>query len=118
LAKLYNTMKENGNGKGKFEVVYAAFDKTVADFDAFVADMPWCAIPFGDKAGERWLAKLLCLSELLGELCFGELRLGDCSLGELCLGELRRCRFVQPWRRMCHLRNLSVPVCSCRNCCV
>lgn len=46
LTKFYNSMKATGR---KFEVVFASSDKSQEQFDEYYGEMPWAALPYGDK---------------------------------------------------------------------
>ena len=46
FADLYN--ETNADGK-QFEVIFFSGDKTQEEYDKYYADMPWLALPRGDK---------------------------------------------------------------------
>lgn len=53
LAKFYNA-----NAKAKdLEIVFASSDKDQAAFDEYFAEMPWLALPYGDRALKDKLSK-------------------------------------------------------------
>mmetsp|Transcript_29510 Transcript_29510/g.47997 ORF Transcript_29510/g.47997 Transcript_29510/m.47997 type:complete len:416 (-) Transcript_29510:186-1433(-) len=47
LAKVYNKLKEKG--QNNFEVIFVSGDKSDSQFEEYYGEMPWLAIPYGDK---------------------------------------------------------------------
>eukprot|EP01051_Picozoa_sp_SAG22_P001516 SAG22_NODE_61_length_23387_cov_34.380582_4_plen_367_part_00 len=56
LAESYEAMRAAGK---KWDIVFASFDRDQAAFDAYLGEMPWKALPFGDKRKDA-------LNELFG----------------------------------------------------
>ena len=48
LAKWYNTFKVTANAD-KFEIVFVSSDRDEEGFDEYYGEMPWLALPFGDR---------------------------------------------------------------------
>jgi len=54
LAKTYKKLKDAGK---QFEIIFASSDKSMSEFQAYLGEMPWVAIPQGDQRKEM-LSKL------------------------------------------------------------
>ncbi|KAL3694129.1 hypothetical protein R1sor_007780 [Riccia sorocarpa] len=54
LAKVYKQLKDEGK---HFEIVFVSWDRSAEDFKEYFGQMPWLAIPFGDK-GKKALEKV------------------------------------------------------------
>jgi len=51
LSKVYNKLKEKG--QNDFEIIFVSGDRSKSEFDEYHSEMPWLAIPFGDKRIEQ-----------------------------------------------------------------
>jgi len=54
LAKAYNEMKSKGMD---VEIVFASGDSSEKEFQQYLSEMPWLAIPFVDREGEQKLSE-------------------------------------------------------------
>lgn len=57
LAAKYNAWVKEGPLKDKFEIVFISSDRGEAQFKEYVAEMPWLAMPFSNRAGKAALSK-------------------------------------------------------------
>eukprot|EP00656_Telonema_subtile_P031326 TRINITY_DN34298_c0_g1_i1.p1 TRINITY_DN34298_c0_g1~~TRINITY_DN34298_c0_g1_i1.p1 ORF type:complete len:245 (-),score=30.44 TRINITY_DN34298_c0_g1_i1:125-859(-) len=54
LVRFYHEVRAQGI---PFEIVFASWDKTQEEFDEYYAEMPWCALPYGDSKIQSLKAK-------------------------------------------------------------
>lgn len=57
LAQVYDDIKELDGREDALEVVYISYDRTLEEFDAYFADMPWLALPFAKRDLKRDVGK-------------------------------------------------------------
>ncbi|XP_011410186.1 PREDICTED: nucleoredoxin-like [Amphimedon queenslandica] len=57
----------NDKNKGSFEIVFVTSDRTIEDFNSFIKDMPWYALPFDGRRKHRMCRTLKV--EALPSLC-------------------------------------------------
>jgi len=50
LARWYKHFKETSPHADEFEIVFASSDQSKKEFEEYHATMPWCAIPFEERA--------------------------------------------------------------------
>jgi len=54
LAELYNRMR--ADGRDDFEVIFLSSDREEAEFNEYYEQMPWLAVPFGDRLRKKELS--------------------------------------------------------------
>lgn len=54
LAKMHETLKAAGK---PFEIIFASSDKSADQFNEYMAEMPWLALPYADRAKKEGLSK-------------------------------------------------------------
>ena len=53
LVKTYNKLKAQGKN---FEILFASSDRDQSSFDEYYGEMPWLALPFGERAQKEALS--------------------------------------------------------------